>query len=85
VYVQRTHAQLDLPEVVTNDPRLYGWGEVTLEWHTGCVAGAIEDIATLLVGEDPQCIEHLGQMMHRQHFWHASGVVRASAMRARHR
>jgi galactonate dehydratase len=65
--------------VLTDQPGLWGWGEATLEWHTRAVVGAIEDVAQLLVGQDPRRIEHLWQMMHRQHFWHANGVVRATA------
>ena len=66
--------------VLTDEPGLYGWGEATLEWHTRAVVGAVEDIAELIVGEDPTRIEHLWQMMFRQHFWHASGIVRGTAM-----
>ncbi len=67
-------------KVVTDQPGLWGWGEATLEWHTRSVLGAVEDIAPLLLGEDPTRIEHLWQMMYRQHFWHANGIVRATAM-----
>jgi len=67
-------------KVLTDQPGLCGWGEATLEWHTRSVVGAIEDLAQLLVGEDPTRIEYLWQMMHRQHFWHGSGIVRATAM-----
>ncbi len=67
-------------KVETDQPGLIGWGEATLEWHTRSVVGAIEDLATLLIGEDPRRIEHLWQMMFRQHFWHSSGIVRATAM-----
>jgi len=67
-------------KVLTDQPGLYGWGEATLEWHTKSVLGAIEDIAPLLVGEDPTRIEHLWQMMYRQHFWHGNGVVRGTAI-----
>jgi galactonate dehydratase len=67
-------------KVVTDQPGLIGWGEATLEWHTRAVVGAVEDIAQLLIGEDPSRIEHLWQMMHRQHFWHANGIVRATAL-----
>jgi galactonate dehydratase len=42
--------------------------------------GAIEDIAELLIGEDPTRIEHLWQIMYRQQFWHPSGVVRGTAI-----
>lgn len=69
-------------KVVTDQAGLWGWGEATLEWHTRAVVGAIEDVAQLVVGEDPTRIEHLWQMMHRQHFWHANGVVRATAVSA---
>ena len=67
-------------KVVTDQPGLYGWGEATLEWHTRAVTGALEDISQLLIGEDPTRIEHLWQMMYRQHFWHANGIVRATAL-----
>jgi len=67
-------------KVLTDQPGLWGWGEATLEWHTRAVVGAIEDISQLSVGEDPSRIEHLWQMMHRQHFWHGNGIVRATAI-----
>ena len=66
--------------VVTDEPGLHGWGEATLEWHTRAVVGAVEDLADLLVGEDPTRIEHLWQMMFRQHFWHGNDIVRGTAM-----
>ena len=66
--------------VLTDEPGLYGWGEATLEWHTDAVVGAVKDIEGLLVGEDPTRIEHLWQMMFRQHFWHGNGLVRATAI-----
>lgn len=66
--------------VRTDQDGLYGWGEATLEWHTRSVVGAIEDIAQLLIGEDPRRVEHLWQMMYRQHFWHGNGIVRATAI-----
>nr|WP_245764653.1 enolase C-terminal domain-like protein [Planctomicrobium piriforme] len=67
-------------KVITDQPGLIGWGEATLEWHTRSVVGAIEDIAQLLVGQDVTRIEHLWQMMWRQHFWHGSGIVRSTAI-----
>ncbi|MBA2481852.1 MAG: galactonate dehydratase [Planctomycetes bacterium] len=67
-------------KVVTDQPGLHGWGEATLEWHTRSVVGAIEDISQLVVGEDPRRIEHLWQMMYRQHFWHGNGIVRGTAI-----
>ncbi|GAA4438190.1 galactonate dehydratase [Ravibacter arvi] len=67
-------------KINTDQPGLWGWGEATLEWHTRAVVGAIEDISTLLVGEDPRRIEYLWQMMYRQHFWHGNGIVRGTAI-----
>ena len=67
-------------KVLTDQAGLCGWGEATLEWHTRAVVGAVEDIAQLLVGEDPTRIEHLWQMMYRQHFWHGNGIVRGTAI-----
>ena len=67
-------------KVLTDQDGLFGWGEATLEWHTRAVVGAVEDIAELIVGEDPTRVEHLWQMMFRQHFWHGHGIVRATAM-----
>lgn len=67
-------------KVETDVPGLVGWGEATLEWHTRAVVGALEDIASLIVGEDASRIEHLWQMMFRQHFWHGSGIVRSTAI-----
>jgi galactonate dehydratase len=67
-------------KVLTDQDGLWGWGEATLEWHTRAVVGAVEDIAQLLIGEDPTRIEHLWQMMYRQHFWHGNGIVRGTAI-----
>lgn len=67
-------------KVVTDQPGLFGWGEATLEWHTRAVVGAFEDLASLLVGQDPTRVEHLWQTMWRQHFWHGHGVVRSTAI-----
>jgi len=67
-------------KVLTDQDGLFGWGEATLEWHTRSVCGAIEDLKPLLLGEDPTRIEYLWQIMHRQHFWHSNGIVRATAV-----
>lgn len=67
-------------KVLTDQPGLWGWGEATLEWHTRAVVGAVQDIAELVLGEDPRRIEHLWQMMYRQHFWHGNGIIRGTAI-----
>jgi galactonate dehydratase len=67
-------------KVRTDQDGLWGWGEATLEWCTRAVTGAVQDIAQLIVGQDPTRIEHLWQMMFRQHFWHGGDIVRGTAI-----
>jgi galactonate dehydratase len=66
-------------KVLTTEPDLVGWGEATLEWQTQGVVGAVSDLAPLVVGADPTRIEHVWQMMYRQHFFRG-GVVTMSAI-----
>jgi galactonate dehydratase len=66
-------------KVETDQPGLHGWGEASLEWKTRSVAGAVEDFAPMLLGQDPTRIEHLYQMMYRQSFWRV-GVIGLSAI-----
>ncbi len=66
-------------KVETDQPGLHGWGEATLEWKTKGVVGAVEDLAVLLIGQDPRRVEHLWQVMHRQYFWRG-GIINSTAM-----
>lgn len=66
-------------KVVTDQDGLYGWGEATLEWKTRSVVGAIEDLADMLVGQDPRNIEYLTQLMLKRHFWNP-GVIGMTAI-----
>jgi galactonate dehydratase len=61
------------------DEGLLGWGEATVEWKTRAVVACVEDLASLVVGEDPRRVEHLFQMMVRQHFFRP-GMVECSAI-----
>ena len=65
--------------VETSEAGLCGWGEASLEWKTRAVAGAVDDLAPMIVGEDPTRIEHLYQKMYRQSFWRL-GVIGMSAI-----
>jgi galactonate dehydratase len=65
--------------VETDIPGLYGLGEATLEFQTRAVAGAIDDLAILVLGEDPRNIEHLWQVMFRHPFF-KGGIVTMSAL-----
>jgi galactonate dehydratase len=66
-------------KVETDQPGLYGWGEATLEWKAKGVTGAVEDLAVLLIGQDPRRVEHLWQVMQRQYFWRG-GITDLSAI-----
>jgi galactonate dehydratase len=65
--------------VETDQPGLFGWGEATLEWKTRAVVGAIDDLAPLLIGQDPRDIEQCQQILTRHGFWRL-GVVGMSAV-----
>ena len=55
--------------VETDEPGLFGWGEATLEWKTRAVVGAVDDLAPLLVGQDPRDIEQCQQILTKHGFW----------------
>jgi galactonate dehydratase len=65
--------------VDTDQDGLYGWGEATLEWKTRAVAGAVEDLAPLVLGRDPRDIENLVRVMRMQSFWRL-GIIGMSAI-----
>ena len=65
--------------VETDQDGLFGWGEATLEWKTRAVAGAIEDLAPLVIGRDPRDIEKLVKIMKKHSFWRL-GVIGMSAI-----
>jgi galactonate dehydratase len=68
-------------KVETDQPGLFGWGEGSLEWKTRAVVGVIEDLAPMVVGEDPRRIEHIYQKLYRQSFWRL-GVIGMSGISA---
>jgi galactonate dehydratase len=65
--------------VETDQPGLFGWGEATLEWKSRAVVGAVEDLAPLLIGQDPRDIEQCQQILTKHGFWRL-GVVGMSAV-----
>ena len=65
--------------VETDQPGLDGLGEATVEFQTRAVVGAVEDLASLVIGHDPRDIERLWQMMYRHPFF-KGGVITMSAM-----
>jgi len=67
--------------VETDQPGLFGWGEGSLEWKTRAIVGAIEDLAPMVIGEDPGRIEHIYQKLYRQSFWRL-GIIGMSGISA---
>ncbi|HLW89823.1 MAG TPA: galactonate dehydratase [Roseiarcus sp.] len=65
--------------VETDTPGLFGLGEATLEFQTRAVVGAIDDLALLIMGEEPRNIERLWQIMYRHTFF-KGGIVTMSAL-----
>jgi galactonate dehydratase len=65
--------------VETDEPDLAGWGEASLGWHTRAVVGAVDDLAPLVVGQDPRAIERLWQQMTRAPFF-KGGIAVLSAV-----
>ena len=66
-------------QVETDQPGLDGLGEATVEFQTRAVVGAVEDLASLVIGHDPRDIERLWQMMYRHPFF-KGGVITMSAL-----
>jgi len=55
-------------DIETDEGRV-GIGEASLEWRERAAAAAVDELAPLLVGEDPNPIEHHWQRLHRHGFW----------------
>ena len=64
---------------VETDEGIVGWGEGSLEWKTRGVVGCVDDLAPLVIGQDPRRIEHLYQIMYRHSFFRL-GAVGMSAL-----
>ncbi|HET8628851.1 MAG TPA: galactonate dehydratase [Thermomicrobiales bacterium] len=64
---------------VETDAGITGVGEASLEGRERTVAAAVDDLARLLLGQDPGPIEHHWQRLHRHGFWRG-GVVLTSAL-----
>ncbi|MDP1720317.1 MAG: galactonate dehydratase [Candidatus Nanopelagicaceae bacterium] len=65
--------------VYTDQPGLIGIGEGTLEFQERAVAGAVQDLAPLIIGQDPRDIERLWEILYRHPFF-KGGVVSMSAL-----
>jgi galactonate dehydratase len=68
-------------KVETDQPGLIGWGEASLEGKPRAVAGCIQDMEPMILGEDPRRIEYCWQILYRSAFWRM-GVIGLSAISA---
>jgi galactonate dehydratase len=66
-------------KVETDQPGLYGWGEASVEGKPRAVAGCIQDMEPMILGEDPTRIEYCWQILYRSGFWRM-GVIGLSAI-----
>jgi galactonate dehydratase len=73
------HRIMIFVKVETDQPGLIGWGEATLEGKPRAVAGCIEDMEPMILGQDPRRIEHCWQILYRAGFWRL-GVIGLSAI-----
>lgn len=64
--------------VVDTDEGIHGLGEVGIRSRQRAVAGGLEHLAELIVGEDPRRIEHLWQVMFRRGFFPADRFLGAA-------
>ena len=64
---------------IETDDGLVGIGEASLEWRERAVASAVDELSRLLIGQDPNLVEHHWQRMHRHGFWRG-GVILGSAI-----
>ncbi len=60
---------------VETDEGLVGWGEPIVEGRAETVRSAVEEVAELLVGEDPLRIEHHWQILTRGGFYRGGPVL----------
>ncbi len=64
--------------VIDTDEGIYGVGEAGITGRELATAGAIEHFKPVLVGQDPQRIEHIWQQLFRGGFFPAQGVTSAA-------
>ncbi|THF87019.1 galactonate dehydratase [Deinococcus sp. KSM4-11] len=59
---------------IETDEGVSGWGEPVVEGRAHTVQAAVQELADLLVGQDPARIEDLWQVMHRGGFYRGGAV-----------
>jgi len=73
------HRIIVFVKVETDQPGLIGWGEATVEGKPRAVAGCVNDMEPMILGQDPRRVEHCWQILYRSGFWRM-GVIGLSAL-----
>ncbi|WP_067623063.1 galactonate dehydratase [Alicyclobacillus acidiphilus] len=60
---------------LTTDDGLVGWGEPIVEGHASTVAQAVREAADYIVGQDPNRIEDIWQVLYRGRFYRGGPVL----------
>jgi len=73
------YSDLVFVRVKTSDPDVIGWGECTLPGKPHAVAGAVRDLARLVIGLDSKSIRSIWETAYRHSYWRG-GAIETSAM-----
>ena len=66
-------------KVETDQPGLVGWGEATVEGKPRAVAGCVQDMEPMILGNNPLEVERCWQILYRGGFWR-QGIIGLSAL-----
>lgn len=79
IFADGGHRIFVFVKIETDQPGLIGWGEASLEGKPRAVAGCIQDMEPMILGQDPRRVEYLWQILYRGGFWRM-GVIGLSAL-----
>jgi len=79
IFADGGHRIFVFVKIETDQPGLVGWGEASLEAKPRAVAGCIEDMGPMILGEDPRRIEYIWQILTRSAFWR-QGIIGMTAI-----
>ncbi|MFN8450948.1 MAG: galactonate dehydratase [Anaerolineae bacterium] len=60
---------------ISTDEGIDGWGEPVVEGHAATVAAAVGEMESALIGQDPDRIEDIWQMLYRARFYRGGPVM----------
>jgi galactonate dehydratase len=60
---------------ITTDDGLVGWGEPVVEGHAAAVVAAVQEMQDYLIGQDPNRIEDLWQVLYRAGFYRGGPIL----------